>query len=187
MGDGTTITCGQGKPWRSIWVHNEPSPDCGHMYSKDGEYTITATSHWVVNWSGIGQSGTITTQLSDTATLRIANAEAADAGTYRCTVNGASETLACRPRQLWVHAAPQLAQWNFNGNATDSVGTLHGTAFGTPVEAVTPAKVIRLRRLTAGWLAEHQVRPAAVRLDVIGILWPRGGKPELVHLSGVDL
>lgn len=67
------------------------------------------------------------------------------------------------------------------------VKTRSGTAFGTPVEAVTPAKVIRLRRLTAGWLAEHQVRPAAVRLDVIGILWPRGGKPELVHLSGVDL
>jgi len=75
MGDGTTITCGQGKPWRSIWVHNEPSPDCGHMYERDGEYTITATSHWVVNWSGIGQSGTITTQLSDTATLRIAEVQ----------------------------------------------------------------------------------------------------------------
>ena len=45
------------------------------MYAKDGEYTITATSHWVVNWSGIGQSGTITTQLSDTATLRIAEVQ----------------------------------------------------------------------------------------------------------------
>ena len=75
MGDGTTITCGQGKPWRSIWVHNEPSPDCGHMYAKDGEYTITATSHWVVNWSGIGQTGTITLQLDDTATLRIAEVQ----------------------------------------------------------------------------------------------------------------
>ena len=34
MGDGTTVTCGVGKPWRSIWVHNEESPDCGHMYAK---------------------------------------------------------------------------------------------------------------------------------------------------------
>jgi hypothetical protein len=75
MGDGTTVTCGQGKPWRSIWVNNEPSPDCGHMYAKDGEYTITATSYWVVNWSGIGQTGTITLQLDDTATLRIAEVQ----------------------------------------------------------------------------------------------------------------
>ena len=75
MGDGTSVTCGQGKPWRSIWVNNEPSPDCGHMYAKDGEYTITATSYWVVNWSGIGQTGTITLQLTDTATLRIAEVQ----------------------------------------------------------------------------------------------------------------
>lgn len=67
-----------------------------------------------------------------TATLRIANADAADAGSYRCAATGANETLNSRPRQLWVHAAPQLGQWNFNANATDSVGTNHGTAFGTP-------------------------------------------------------
>ena len=75
MGDGTEITCGLGKPWRSIWVHNEASPDCGHMYTKDAEYTITATSYWTVNWSGIGQTGTITLQISDTATLRIAEVQ----------------------------------------------------------------------------------------------------------------
>ena len=47
-------------------------------------------------------------------------------------VTGAGETLNSRARQLWVHAAPQLGQWNFNGNATDSVNTSHGTAIGTP-------------------------------------------------------
>lgn len=75
MGDGTTVTCGVGKPWRSIWVHNEESPDCGHMYAKDAEYSVTATSYWSVNWSGIGQTGTITLQISDTATLRIAEVQ----------------------------------------------------------------------------------------------------------------
>lgn len=75
MGDGTTVTCGVGKPWRSIWVHNEDSPDCGHMYAKDAEYSVTATSYWSVNWSGIGQTGTITLQISDTATLRIAEVQ----------------------------------------------------------------------------------------------------------------
>lgn len=75
MGDGTQVTCGAGKPWRSIWVHNEASPDCGHVYAKDAEYTITATSYWEVNWSGIGETGTITLQLSDDATLRIAEVQ----------------------------------------------------------------------------------------------------------------
>ena len=75
MGDGTQVTCGVGKPWRSIWVHNEASPDCGHVYVKDAEYTITATSYWEVNWSGIGETGTITLQLSDDATLRIAEVQ----------------------------------------------------------------------------------------------------------------
>lgn len=75
MGDGTTVTCGLGKSWQSMWVRNEPSPDCGHRYAKDGEYTVTATAHWVVNWSGIGQSGTITLQIGDTATLRIAEVQ----------------------------------------------------------------------------------------------------------------
>ena len=69
---------------------------------------------------------------STTATLRIANADATDAGSYHCATTGAAETLNSRPRQLWVHAASQLGQWNFTGNANDSVNTNHATAFGTP-------------------------------------------------------
>ncbi|PWD52368.1 YraN family protein [Serinibacter arcticus] len=65
------------------------------------------------------------------------------------------------------------------------VKTRSGTGFGDPVTAVTPVKVARLRRLTAGWLAEHEVRPREVRLDVIGILWPRGGPPLLTHVAGI--
>lgn len=65
------------------------------------------------------------------------------------------------------------------------VKTRSGTGFGSPVTAVTPAKVARLRRLTAAWLAEHDVRPRGVRLDVIGILWPRGGNPVIEHVAGV--
>ncbi|RYD20781.1 MAG: hypothetical protein EOP88_13730, partial [Verrucomicrobiaceae bacterium] len=67
---------------------------------------------------------------ANTATLRIANAEVADAGTYTCTVTGANETLVNRPRQLWVHPVPQLAQYNLDGNATDSVGTNAGNLIG---------------------------------------------------------
>lgn len=89
-----------------------------------------ATFRWSKNSVALTNGGDISG--ADRAVLRITNVEAADAGAYRCTVTGAAETLASRPRQLWVHAAPQLGQWNFNGNATDSVNANHGTAFGTP-------------------------------------------------------
>ncbi|MEY4386383.1 MAG: hypothetical protein RLY20_1666 [Verrucomicrobiota bacterium] len=67
------------------------------------------------------------------ATLRIANADATDEGSYYCAATGASETLNSRSRQLWVKPAQLLGQWNLNGNATDSASTNHGTAFGSPV------------------------------------------------------
>ena len=35
------------------------SPDCGYRYTKQGTYTVTATSYWTINWSGIGESGVI--------------------------------------------------------------------------------------------------------------------------------
>ena len=49
--------------------------------------------------------------------------------------------------------------------------------FGTPAEAVTPAKQRRLRRLAARWLVEHrepgQRGPATVRFDVAAVLGGR--------------
>ena len=49
------------------------------------------------------------------------------------------------------------------------VKTRSGTSFGTPAAAVTPAKAARLRRLAAAWLHDHPVRPAGVRIDVVGL------------------
>jgi putative endonuclease len=42
--------------------------------------------------------------------------------------------------------------------------------FGDPVEAVTPAKRRRLRRLAGRWLSTHPVRCRQVRFDVAGVL-----------------
>ena len=42
------------------------------------------------------------------------------------------------------------------------VKTRTSRAFGTPAEAVTPAKVRRLRRLLAHWLATHDVHAGGV-------------------------
>lgn len=57
------------------------------------------------------------------------------------------------------------------------------TRFGSPAEAVTPAKARRIRLLACQWLAEH--RPAGIgemRFDVVGILQPPDGPPGLLHL-----
>lgn len=57
--------------------------------------------------------------------------------------------------------------------------------FGSPVEAVTAAKLARLRRLAAQWLRDHLVRPDEVRIDVIGVLVPLRGSPQIDHREGV--
>jgi len=98
------------------------------------ESPMAVTWQWKRNGVNLTNGGDISG--ANTAILRIANAEAADAGTYTCTVTGANETLTNRARQLWVHPAPQLSQWKFDGTATDSVGTNHGIASGTPTYVI---------------------------------------------------
>lgn len=65
MGDGTTVRCaGVGTAYKASYGMKE-SPDCGHVYQRSSSrkpgdtYTVTATSDWVVQWNGAGQSGTI--------------------------------------------------------------------------------------------------------------------------------
>lgn len=65
MGDGTTVACeAPGSPYKASYGLKE-SPDCGHTYTRssaneaDDAYTVTATSSWVITWSGAGQTGTI--------------------------------------------------------------------------------------------------------------------------------
>jgi len=60
------------------------------------------------------------------------------------------------------------------------VKTRRGDAFGTPVEAVRPAKVRRLRALAAQWLAAHPHVRGEVRFDVIAV-WPRPAGPATVE------
>ena len=65
------------------------------------------------------------------------------------------------------------------------VKTRSSVAYGSPIEAVTEQKAARLRRLAARWLAEHAVRPDEVRIDLVGVLVPRRGGPQLDHVRGV--
>ncbi|HET7303948.1 MAG TPA: YraN family protein [Segeticoccus sp.] len=66
------------------------------------------------------------------------------------------------------------------------VKTRRSSTFGSPVEAVTRRKAARLRRLAARWLAEHELRVADLRVDVVGVVRPRRGAAEVEHLEGVD-
>lgn len=65
------------------------------------------------------------------------------------------------------------------------VKTRSSARYGSPLESVTARKAARLRRLAARWLADHQLRPREVRLDLVGVLVPREGSPSVEHAAGV--
>ena len=64
-GDGQTVTCGAGTAFDAAAMQNElatDSPTCGFRYQKtsgSGTFAVTATSRWVVRWTGGGTNGTI--------------------------------------------------------------------------------------------------------------------------------
>jgi putative endonuclease len=65
------------------------------------------------------------------------------------------------------------------------VKTRRSTSAGSPLEAITPVKVARLRRLLGMWLAEHEVRAREVRLDAVAVLRPPTGPALVEHLRGI--
>lgn len=71
------------------------------------------------------------------------------------------------------------------------VKTRSSDAFGHPFEAITVAKLARLRRLAAAWLLARGggvpgARPDRIRIDAIAVLAPRDAPATLEHLEGVS-
>ncbi|HSE10128.1 MAG TPA: YraN family protein [Nocardioidaceae bacterium] len=66
------------------------------------------------------------------------------------------------------------------------VKTRSSLAYGSPLEAVTEQKAARLRRLAGRWVAVHGLRPADVRIDLVGVLAPSSGVVQIEHVRGVD-
>jgi putative endonuclease len=75
------------------------------------------------------------------------------------------------------------------------VKTRRGVGFGTPLDAITPAKAARLRRLACRWLADQRAggiereadefgRYTEVRFDVVSVLRPLSGPTLVEHLRG---
>ncbi|GAA1445303.1 YraN family protein [Mycobacterium cookii] len=65
------------------------------------------------------------------------------------------------------------------------VKTRTSTDYGDPLEAVTPVKVARLRRLAARWLRVHGCHPEDVRIDMVGVLARPGRPVEVEHVEGI--
>ncbi|TNM66876.1 hypothetical protein FHN55_12290 [Streptomyces sp. NP160] len=81
LGDGTTVICGRGTPYTDA-AGASRSPDCGHVYSRSSvgqpgnSYTVTATSHWAITWTGGGQTGQEEMDLTSDAAVQIGEAQA---------------------------------------------------------------------------------------------------------------
>ena len=60
-----------------------------------------------------------------------------------------------------------------------------GEGFGSPLEAITYAKVRKLRQLVGHYLATHPSHPQQIRLDALGIVARRGYAPVFTHIEGI--
>lgn len=65
------------------------------------------------------------------------------------------------------------------------VKTRSSVAFGNPLEAITPAKLARLRRLAVAWCEAHPGHSARIRIDAIAIVSPRVGTVAIDHLPRI--
>lgn len=65
------------------------------------------------------------------------------------------------------------------------VKTRSGVAFGHPLDAITPAKLARLRRLAAAWCEAHPGGHDLIRIDAVAAVAPRSGDVEVEHLERV--
>ncbi|WP_435771161.1 YraN family protein [Nocardioides sp. SYSU DS0651] len=65
------------------------------------------------------------------------------------------------------------------------VKTRSSLVAGSPHEAITDAKLARLKRLGERWALERGVRPAGIRVDLVAVLRPRSGPAVLDHVRGL--
>lgn len=61
-----------------------------------------------------------------------------------------------------------------------------GLRFGTPLEAITLGKQVKLRELALHWLRSdsHGSIPR-IRFDGVGVLLLRGQQPQITHVTGI--
>ncbi len=62
------------------------------------------------------------------------------------------------------------------------VKTRSSTDFGLPEEAVTPSKQRRISRAAKYFLHKHSYQNYSFRADIIAIILPKSGTPEIKHI-----
>ena len=65
------------------------------------------------------------------------------------------------------------------------VKTRSSARHGHPLEAIDDDKLERVRRLADLWCEARGVRPAGIRIDLVGVIRPRKGKSIIEHVAGV--
>jgi putative endonuclease len=60
-----------------------------------------------------------------------------------------------------------------------------GLGFGAPLEAITHAKVRKLRQLAAEWLAATGSGVEQIRIDAVGVVLLPRQRPQLTHIRGI--
>ena len=65
------------------------------------------------------------------------------------------------------------------------VKTRSSLGYGHPLEAITVAKLARLRRLAGAWCAAHPGQHGLVRIDAVAVVAPMFGAVVVEHLKRV--
>ncbi|MFC4560266.1 YraN family protein [Nocardiopsis mangrovi] len=97
----------------------------------------------------------------------------------RCGVRVLARNWRCREGEIDIvaHDAGTLV--------AVEVKTRTSLRFGSPLDAVTPAKLRRLRRLARSWTAEHGRPGSRIRIDAMTVLTGTGGRMFLRHHRGI--
>ena len=65
------------------------------------------------------------------------------------------------------------------------VKTRSSGRYGTPLEAISARKRVRLRKLAVGWVQSHGLFYEEIRIDVVGVLKAEPGEFSIEHVRGV--
>ncbi len=65
------------------------------------------------------------------------------------------------------------------------VKTRSGPRYGSPLEAISRSKRLRLRRLAVRWLTAHGVLVDEIRIDAVALVRDQAGNFTIEHIRGV--
>jgi putative endonuclease len=78
-----------------------------------------------------------------------------------------------------------IVAWHRDVLVICEVKTRTSDRYGTAVEAITPEKAARLRRLGTAWAQAHALPGQRLRIDVMAVLVARRSQPVVTHYEGL--